>query len=242
MKTRKNNIHVYTKKLDELRSKIFSDKKKKKINIAHALNWLNKKRAENKSKINLVPISALKNWIYSEKEGLIRHKEGTGHFFSVQGVRVQSAKSSEVSGWDQPILVQEEGGYLVILCQEIKGEIKFLLQAKFEAGNIHRVQLGPTIQATMSNLRRHHSGRKPILSEYIDHPDAQIIYSAKHNEEGSRFWQKSNVNRLNLLELGIELPLRGNDNFIWLSLSEIKALMLIDNIVNPFVKTILSPI
>ncbi|MSU54996.1 MAG: hypothetical protein EXS46_00470 [Candidatus Taylorbacteria bacterium] len=242
METVKNNSRVYTKRLNELRSKVFSNKKKAKVNIKRATDWLHKKRAKNQSTIQILPISSLKDWIYSEKEGMVRHKAGTSHFFSVQGIRVQNANSSEVSGWDQPIIVQEEGGYLVILCQEIKGEIKFLLQAKFEGGNINRIQFGPSIQATMSNLRQHHSGHKPILSEYIDHPDTTIIYSASQNEEGGRFWQKSNVSRLNLLKPGVKLPLQENDNFIWLSLSEIKALMLVDNIVNPYVKAILSPL
>mgnify|MGYP001609672153 CR=1 FL=1 len=44
------------------------------------------------------------------------------------------------------------------------------------------------------------------------------------------FWLDENQN--------IEL----NDDYIWLTLGQIKKLMLYDNIVNPFVKTILSPL
>ena len=236
------NITLYKKRLDQLRSKIYKTNRPKKANVRYVLDWLGKKRKVNTPKIKIVPITRLTDWAYFKDEGVVRHNRGADHFFSVQGVVVQNALTSEISGWNQPIIVQQEGGYLVILCQEKEGTIKFLLQGKFEAGNIGGVQLGPSIQATMSNLKQHHSGRKPLMSEFINNPQTTIIYSAKHNEEGSRFWQKSNVNRLVLLKPNTKLPIEGNDNFIWLTLPEIKALMLHDNVVNPFVKTILSPL
>lgn len=236
------NFAVYKRRLNKLRYKIYKGNKQKTVDIKRVLGWLDKKRKENSSKIEMVPLTKLADWAYFEEEGIVRHKKGADHFFSVQGVIVQNALNSEVVGWNQPIIVQQEGGYLVILCQEREGTIKFLLQGKFEAGNIGRVQLGPSIQATMSNLKQHHSGRKPLLSEYLNNPDTIVIYIARHNEEGSRFWLKSNINGLVLLKPDEKLPIEGNDNFIWLTLQQIKELMLCDNIVNPFVKTILSPL
>lgn len=237
MKKPSRDVESVAKKLEQFRQKISSEKK---TNIQFALNWIDKKREQQKSKIKIVPLSKLTDWSYSEKEGMIRHKKGLNHFFTVQGIIVENSTETEVLGWNQPILVQKSGGFLVILCQEREGTIKFLLQAKFEGGNIKGIQFGPTIQATISNLNQHHGGRKPLFSEYIDNPKTTLIYSAKHNEEGSRFWQKSNVNRLILLDPDEEIAI--NNNFIWLSLPEIKKLMLYDNVVNPFVKTILSAI
>ena len=232
------DIKTYSKRIRELRSKI--KEYSGETNVSSILKFLNKKRMEEKSDIDIVPIKALSDWIYSEEEGVLKHKKGTDHFFSVVGMIVRNSKGSEVSGWNQPILAQKAGGYLVILCQQREGTIMFLLQTKFEGGNINKIQFGPTIQATTSNLSQHHGGKKPALSEYIDHPKSTIVYTAKHNEEGSRFWQKSNVNRLVLLDPDEEIPLNGNH--IWLTLPQIKKLMLYDNIVNPFVKTILSPL
>lgn len=232
------DIKTYSKRLDRLRKKVFSPNQND--DVSEALKFLEEKREAQKSHIEIVPIKVLTDWLYSEDEGIVRHRKGPEYFFSVVGIVVKNAMGSEVSGWNQPILTQKAGGFLVILCQEREGTIQFLLQAKFEGGNINKVQFGPTIQATTSNLSQHHGGKKPNLSEYIDHPGSTIVYSAKHNEEGSRFWQKSNVNRLVLLDPKEKIEHGGN--YIWLTLPQIKKLMLHDNVVNPFVKTILSPL
>lgn len=235
-----NRIKLYRHRINEFVEKIerYRSRKSQEVEVEKALRWLEKKRKENTGEVKVVPILALKDWTYSEKEGIVRHKKSTDHFFTVRGIIVTTTTDTEVSQWNQPILDQKEGGFLVILCQERDNDIKFLLHAKFEPGNINYIQFGPTIQATSSNLKQHHSGRKPRFSEYINHPRTTIIYSAKHNEEGSRFLKKSNVNRLILLPK--DEYLKEDDNYIWLSLDQIKVLMLYDNVVNPFVKTILS--
>ena len=69
----------------------------------------------------------------------------------------------------------------------------------------------------------------------------RIVYRANHNEEGGRFWQKSNENVVAFLddERVIETNMK---MFYWASLSQIKELALMDNVLNPFVKTILMPL
>ena len=69
----------------------------------------------------------------------------------------------------------------------------------------------------------------------------RIVYRANHNEEGGRFWQKSNENVVAFLddERVIETDMK---MFYWASLSQIKELALLDNVLNPFVKTILFPL
>ena len=69
----------------------------------------------------------------------------------------------------------------------------------------------------------------------------RVVYRAEHNEEGGRFWRKSNENVVVFVddEGVIETDLR---MFCWASLSQIKELTLMDNIVSPFVKTILAPL
>ncbi len=207
-----------------------------------AIKWLLGKRKQARVGVRLVPIPELLQWEYDEKEGIVRHKLGKGHFFYVEGVQITKSRGREVSRWDQPILNQAQGGLLIILCQARGGTVKFLLNAKFEPGNIGMLQLAPTIQATGSNLRQHHGGKKPRFSEYWGHPKTTVIYKAAHNEEGGRFWRKENVNALLLLGPKEQIALAKGDDFIWLSLPAIKKLMLHDNIVNPFVKTILSPL
>ena len=233
-----NKTEDYSARLDWLRKKISSIRENKDIDVVHVIKWLEQKRKKNKVEVNLALIPDLKQWVY--KNGIIRHKANKGHFFTVEGVTIRKAEGREVLEWDQPIFNQKEGGILVILCQQQGNNIKFLLHAKFEPGNIGKLQLAPTIQATSSNLKQHHKGKKPHFSEYWNNPNTTLIYKASHNEEGGRFWQKSNINAIVLLDKNENIKL--NDDYIWLTLGQIKKLMLYDNIVNPFVKTILSPL
>jgi oxidase EvaA len=77
--------------------------------------------------------------------------------------------------------------------------VRFLLNGKVEPGNIGNVQLCPALQATMSNLKRAHGGRRPALADYfLDDTLTEVVYRAQHNEEGGRFWRKSNANELHL--------------------------------------------
>ena len=69
----------------------------------------------------------------------------------------------------------------------------------------------------------------------------RIVYRAEHNEEGGRFWQKSNQNIIAFVddERVIQTDLTW---YCWASLSQIKELALMDNVLNPFVKTIVAPL
>ena len=50
------------------------------------------------------------------------------------------------------------------------------MQAKIEPGNINKIQLSPTIQATKSNFTQKHGGRKPNYLEYfLNAVDHEII-------------------------------------------------------------------
>ena len=120
--------------------------------------------------------------------------------------------------------------------------VEFLLQSIAECGNMGVLQLGPTIQSTWSNIRRAHAGRRPPMLEVLTaEAGVRIVYRANHNEEGGRFWKKSNENVVAFLddEGVIQTNLK---MFYWASLSQIRELALMDNVLNPFVKTILMPL
>ena len=144
---------------------------------------------------------------------------------------------------DQPIYTQPEGGILALLTRESAANgIEFLLHAKAEPGNIGAIQLSPTIQSTWSNIRRAHAGKRPPMVEVLTaEAGVRIVYRAEHNEEGGRFWRKSNENIVAFLddERVIETDMT---MFCWASLSQIKELALADNVLSPFVKTILLPL
>ena len=222
-------IEVFRKKLEE-------SKKIESQDINYVLSWLDKARKKISFSSQMIPLNEMINWKVSSQ--LIAHI--SGGFFSINAVRTEAGSLREVSSWDQPIFNQKEGGILAILCRIKNSEVQFLIQAKAEPGNINILQLSPTVQATYSNLNRLHNGKPTKYVEYILSKKNEVIYSAKHNEEGGRFWRKSNENRL---VLSLEDDLTIDKNFyIWLNLSQLKKLALMDNILSPFVKTIISPL
>jgi len=69
----------------------------------------------------------------------------------------------------------------------------------------------------------------------------RVIYRSKHNEEGSRFWQKSNENMVLSVEDASRLVIN-EQVYRWASLSQIKQMILLDNIVGPYVRTVIAPL
>ena len=168
--------------------------------------------------------------------GNLRHR--TGKFFSIEGIRVKTNYGS-VPVWEQPIINQPEIGYLGIITKEIDGILYFLLQAKVEPGNVNNVQLSPTLQATKSNYSQVHQGRKPLYLEYFRNAKPeQVLLDQLQSEQGARFLRKRNRNII--IKIEEEIPVY--DNFIWLTLAQIKALASIDNIVNMDTRTVISGI
>ena len=223
-------------KIEHLRSKISLSNRFENKKIKNVLKWLNKKDKINKMKVEKVSVNKMKDWFY-KKNGNLVHK--SGQFFSVEGVKVKSAKEREISDWEQPILNQKHGGILAILTREKEnGIVEFLLCARKEPGDI-KLKLCPSFSATQANINLAHGGKKtPISNLVIGNKRSNLIGKTIHFEEGARFWRKSNQNLLLKIDKKDQLKIN-NSNFIWLNLSQIKKLNLVDGIINPFVKTIL---
>ncbi|MDP1866481.1 NDP-hexose 2,3-dehydratase family protein [Bradyrhizobium sp.] len=206
---------------------------------APILAWREAHRSSIRFKSELIGLDQVRDWSRDE-QGNVQHR--SGQFFRIEGARVESSGVREVATWDQPIMTQLDGGVLAMVARETDQGVEFLLQAIAECGNIDTLQLGPTVQSTWSNIRRAHTGRRPPMLEVVfAEAGVRTVYRANHNEEGGRFWKKSNENVVVFLddEGVIETDMK---MFYWASLSQIKELALTDNVLNPFVKTILMPL
>ena len=228
MKKYNQNLKLLRKKI-----KISSEIETKEIN--YVLNWLRKRNLKNKMKVKKIHINQLKDW-YTDKNKNLFHK--SGQFFGITGIKILRAKR-EVARWDQPILTQKHGGILAILMRERKNKIiEFLLYARREPGDSN-LKLCPSFSATQSNINLAHGGKKTLLTDLIfNKKKTNLISKTKHYEEGARFFRKSNQNLLIKIKEKHINKIKGDD-FIWLNLSQIKELNLIDGVINPFVKTIL---
>lgn len=228
----KNNLS----KLKELRAKIYNTSKKND-DIKDILNWRQALKKRYKIKSKLIDVLNCKDWYFDKKNNL-KHK--SGQFFTVKGVKIENASNREVKNWTQPILTQLHGGFLAFICRETKKNgIEFLLEAKTEPGDNGDLKICPSFQATQSNLNKAHGGNTPEFKDIvIDLKKAELIYKCSHCEEGARFWQKSNMNIIVKLKDPNDKRIKGK-NYMWANFFQIKKLSLKNDIVNPFVKTIL---
>ncbi len=198
------------------------------------LEWI--QNINDKTYVNIQECSINDNtfWFYDDYNGEILNRKRS--FFSVKGMRLFVNNAFVM---EQPIIIQPEIGYLGIICKEIDGVLNFLMQAKIEPGNINCVQISPTIQATKSNFTRVHGGRLPLYFEYFENSARYtVIYDQIQSEQASRFLNKRNRNMIMLIDEDIPIY----ENFVWMTLGQIKELMKFDNIVNMDTRTVLSGI
>ena len=186
------------------------------IGLPH-LKWIKKQKTTQKIKVDEIKISNLIKWKYDKKK--IFHT--SNKFFKIIGVDIK--KNLFKKNWDQPIIKQNEIGILGIIKDKIKN--KYLLQAKLEPGNINKLQLSPTVQATKSNYSKVHGGKNiAFLDFFLKKQKYKILQS----EQGFRYYKKFNANIIYTTGEKINY----NKNFRWLSINEIKYLLNKKNLIN----------
>ena len=204
--------------------------------IKDILSWRKKLLKKTKIKTKLINLNECEKWKLDKNNNLYHV---SGQFFKVKGVRTSGSFNREVTSWTQPILTQKHGGVLAFIARVIKNKVEFLVDAKTEPGDDSNIKICPSFQATQSNMNRAHGGRLPNFYDMvINLKKTKLIYSASHNEEGARFWKKSNLNVIVQLQNPFDKRIKG-ENYKWVNYSQIKRLSLKNNIINPFVKTIL---
>jgi dTDP-4-keto-6-deoxy-L-hexose2,3-dehydratase len=195
------------------------------------LSWIEEKNKNLKVLINKKNISET-NWFLDE-DGVVRNKDNT--FFQIKGIKRYNYSNNIIE--EQPILIQDEIGYLGIICKEFDETMFFLMQAKIEPGNVNKIQISPTIQATKSNFTQKHGGKKPAYLEYFLNADRyKVLVDQIQSEQSSRFLGKRNRNIIVLVDEEIEVL----SSHMWMTLKQIKELMKIDNLVNMDTRTVLS--
>ncbi|TKB53964.1 NDP-hexose 2,3-dehydratase family protein [Ferrimonas aestuarii] len=211
--------------------------------IEFVKKWFTDKKSSSTLEVVDIPMNDVKGWHVDPETGNIHHE--SKDFFVIHGVRVKSNNREVELTWDQPILEQVgyDGGILGLVRKRFDGVPHYLCEAKEEPGNYGKVQISPTLQATFANINQSHGGRKPRFSELFlnkeSNPDVTVLFDSWLAEDGGRLHLKRN--RGILVEVtedyDISLP---NDNFIWLSLYQIKQLLKEDAWINPHVRGILA--
>lgn len=213
------------------------------INAVRA--WFKGQRAACTMSVEDIPLTECAGWHRNPDNGWIEKDDG--EFFYVQGVRIRQSADREVGagGWDQPILTQVgyDGGIVGILRKRFDGVPHYLIDAKAEPGNYEVVQMSPTLQATFSNLKRAHGGRKPAFAEYFETPEevgATVLFRQWLSEDGGRLHKKRNLGML--VEVPEDAEVEAGPTFLWMSLWQIKECLQENAWVNPHIRGVISPL
>ena len=233
-------MKISSKEIIKLRAELNS--KKKPLHTTKEIKfWYRKIIKQANIKIKTIPLKKCNSWKMNDN-GHIAHSSGS--FYKVEGVRVLKSFNREIKeGWDQPMFTEPgfDGGILGLLKKRINNTPHYLVNAKFEPGNYNFIQLSPTVQATFSNIKKAHKGKNVKFINLFKSPKkngCKIIFKQWVSEEGGRLRNKRN--------LGIVLEHLGNDkleiesDFKWITLKQIKELILENAMINPHLRTLVS--
>ena len=176
----------------------------------------------------------MSKWHFDNRTGSYCHDSKS--FFKIEGYRTLNA-SREVQYWDQPFVTQVGyvGGIIGLIRKKINGLPHYLVEAKFEPGNYNKIQISPSVQATYSNLKRVHKGKKNKLLKYLF--KSKTLVKKLQSEDGGRFMKKRNLHWV--VEINKEIDV-DELQFRWLTLWEIKKLSKLKSIVSPHLRSIIS--
>ena len=225
------------KKLNSFKKEMKKFEHLEDTDISSILRWVKARQKKVKTVSKIINLNQCKDWFLDKNNNLFHKSQ---QFFKVKGVETKGAAGREVKSWTQPILTQKHGGVLAFISRQTKKYgTQFLIDVRIEPGDDSILKISPSFQATQSNMNRAHGGKRPKFYDIvIQNKGAELIYYTIHNEEGARFWKKSNWNVIVKLKNPNDRRIKG-DNYRWVSFKQIKKLALKNRYVNPFVKTIL---
>lgn len=201
------------------------------LHNAEILTWVHNKNETTFVNVKKTELKPDGFWYYNKKKGVIENKNES--FFKIVGMQ------SERNGIavEQPIILQKEIGFLGIIMKRINGVLHCLMQAKIEPGNVNKIQISPTIQATKSNFTQKHGGMKPAYLDYfLKSKPSQIVVDQLQSEQGLCFYKKRNRNIILIVDEDVPIL----SNYRWMTIGQVKNLMKYDNLVNMDTRTVLS--
>lgn len=213
------------KKTTNLKINIFQSKK-----ILEILSWIEDLNSSIKVSVSKKTFEINSYWNFDDKKSKIMNKNNS--FFEINGLRYSN---NSLSNFEQPILHQNEIGFLGLLSKKINNEYYFLIQAKIEPGNINLYQLSPTLQATKSNFEQKHGGKAPKFFDLFI-SDLNSIYDKLQTEHSSYFYRKRNRIKVIVIEEEIEI----DTQFKWISFQDLIELSKFDNLLNMSLRSILG--
>ena len=190
------------------------------------ISWFTDLKVKYELEVESIPLDDVRKWTKTEMD--IHHDEN--QYFSVIACRVE-ADNREVTSWTQPLVKAREPGIVAMLIRRINGVCHFLVQAKVEPGNFDTLEMAPTVQCiTGSYNAAPPEGRPPYLDYVLNASEEQIRFSTLQSEEGGRFFREENRNII--IEVEDDFPEDVPENYIWMTMSQLKDFIKYNNFVN----------
>jgi oxidase EvaA len=121
-------------------------------------------------------------------------------------------------------------GLCAFIIKKIKGVYHFLIQAKLECGNFDVVEMAPTVQCLTGNHRGQGCVPPPFAEYVLGGACKRVLFDTFQSEEGGRFYHEQN--RYLVVEAAEDFCEELPDNYIWLTLGQIKEFLRFNNYLN----------
>jgi oxidase EvaA len=202
--------------------------------VEELISWFTEQKVRYELDVERIPLNTVDEWEKTDSE--IRHRKND--YFSVIACRVE-AGSREVVSWTQPLVKTPEPGLVALIAKPINGLLHFLIQGKVEPGNFDIAEMAPTVQCTTGNYRRVLPAKRPPFLEYVLNARPEQVHFDVHlSEEGGRFYREANRNMI--IEAGPDFPDEIPENYIWMTLHQIKELIRFNNYLNVEARCLVS--
>jgi len=206
--------------------------------LAEIISWFTELKSKYELEVGRIPLNSINDWNKDDKE--ISHKDGK--YFKVIAVNAE-IENREVKAWTQPLVESVQEGIIAFIVKKINGVYHFLVQAKLEPGNLDILELAPSVQCLTGNYRK---GLNEYDVPFLDYilsnlsNDEKLKYSTYQSEEGGRFFREQNHSII--IETGDEIRLELPENYIWMTLNQLKIFIQYNNYLNIQARSLISAI
>lgn len=202
--------------------------------------WYNLNLIKIKSKIKIQKENFsnldIEQWSINQRKS-IKSKD----FYSIIAIDTKNTFSREVkTGWSQPMIKEKynPAGLIVLFRKEINSIPYYLVNCKFEPGNINLVHVSPTIQKTFSNIKFNKNLKDYYYKTYNKYKSERSIVNTLVSEDGGRFYKKQSRNVI--LDTTNKKIVTIDNTFKWVSFYLLKEINSKSKIINPHIRSLLS--